>query len=80
MESRVFRFFAAIAHADALAKKLVDHKRRGGPDDPIAQDISAPGRLSGRPRADMCALEDVLLRVSALVEAHQEVAEMDLNP
>jgi len=28
----------------------------------------------------MCALEDVLLRVSALVEAHQEVAEMDLNP
>src|ERR1700693_3797772 len=24
MESRVFRFFAAIAHADALAKKLVD--------------------------------------------------------
>ena len=34
----------------------------------------------GAPRADVGALEDVLLRVSALVEAHSEVAEMDLNP
>ena len=34
----------------------------------------------GAPRADVEALEDVLLRVSALVEAHPEVAEMDLNP
>ncbi len=34
----------------------------------------------GAPRADVGALEDVLLRVSALVEAHPEVAEMDLNP
>lgn len=34
----------------------------------------------GAPRADVAALEDVLLRVSALVEAHPEVAEMDLNP
>jgi acetyl coenzyme A synthetase (ADP forming)-like protein len=34
----------------------------------------------GAPRADVDALEDVLLRVSALVEAHAEVAEMDLNP
>jgi acetyl coenzyme A synthetase (ADP forming)-like protein len=32
------------------------------------------------PRVDVPALEDVLLRVSALVEAHPEVAEMDLNP
>lgn len=30
--------------------------------------------------ADVGALEDVLLRVSALVEAHPEVIEMDLNP
>jgi acyl-CoA synthetase (NDP forming) len=30
--------------------------------------------------ADVEALEDVLLRVSALVEAHPEVIEMDLNP
>jgi acyl-CoA synthetase (NDP forming) len=28
----------------------------------------------------VAALEDVLLRVIALVEAHPEVAEMDLNP
>ena len=34
----------------------------------------------GAPKADVGALEDVLLRVSALVEAHVEIAEMDLNP
>jgi acyl-CoA synthetase (NDP forming) len=34
----------------------------------------------GAPRADVGALEDVLLRVSALVEAHPEVVEMDVNP
>jgi acyl-CoA synthetase (NDP forming) len=34
----------------------------------------------GAPRADVEALVDVLLRVSALVEAHRQVAEMDLNP
>ena len=34
----------------------------------------------GAPKADVGALEDVLLRVSALVEAHPEIGEMDLNP
>jgi len=34
----------------------------------------------GAPRADVAALVDVLLRVSALVEAHPQVVEMDLNP
>jgi acetate---CoA ligase (ADP-forming) len=34
----------------------------------------------GAPRADVTALEDVLIRVSAMVEAHPEIAEMDLNP
>lgn len=34
----------------------------------------------GAPRVDVSALEDVLVRVSAMVEAHAEVAEMDLNP
>ncbi|HZQ49996.1 MAG TPA: GNAT family N-acetyltransferase [Candidatus Dormibacteraeota bacterium] len=34
----------------------------------------------GAPKANVAALEDVLIRVSALVEAHPEVAEMDLNP
>jgi acetyl coenzyme A synthetase (ADP forming)-like protein len=34
----------------------------------------------GAPKADVAALVDVLLRVSALVENHPQVAEMDLNP
>lgn len=34
----------------------------------------------GAPKADVAALEDVILRVSALVEAHPSVAEMDCNP
>ena len=34
----------------------------------------------GAPRADVAALEDLLLRVGALVEAHPEIAEMDCNP
>jgi acyl-CoA synthetase (NDP forming) len=34
----------------------------------------------GAPKADVAALEDTLLRVSALVEAHPEIAELDLNP
>jgi acetyl coenzyme A synthetase (ADP forming)-like protein len=34
----------------------------------------------GTPKADVAALEDVLLRVGALVEGHPEVAEMDCNP
>ncbi|MGA2165340.1 MAG: GNAT family N-acetyltransferase [Solirubrobacteraceae bacterium] len=34
----------------------------------------------GAPRCDVAAIEDVLLRLSALVEAHPEVAELDFNP
>jgi acetate---CoA ligase (ADP-forming) len=34
----------------------------------------------GAPTADVAALEDLLLRVSALVEAHPVVAELDCNP
>ncbi len=34
----------------------------------------------GALKADIPALEEILLRVSALVEAHPEVAEMDCNP
>jgi acetyl coenzyme A synthetase (ADP forming)-like protein len=34
----------------------------------------------GAPRADVAALEEVLLRVGAMVEALPEIAEMDLNP
>jgi len=34
----------------------------------------------GAPRCDLAAIEDVLLRVSAMVEAHPEIAELDCNP
>jgi acyl-CoA synthetase (NDP forming) len=34
----------------------------------------------GAAKADVPALEDMLLRVSALVEGHPEIAELDLNP
>jgi acyl-CoA synthetase (NDP forming) len=34
----------------------------------------------GAPKANLEALEELLLRISALVENHREVAELDLNP
>ena len=34
----------------------------------------------GAAKADVSSLEEVLLRVGALVENHPEVAEMDCNP
>jgi acyl-CoA synthetase (NDP forming) len=34
----------------------------------------------GAPPCDLQAIEDVLLRVSAMVEGHPEIAELDLNP
>ena len=34
----------------------------------------------GAPPCDIGALEDLLMRVGALVAAHPEIAEMDLNP
>jgi len=34
----------------------------------------------GAPRCDVAAIEDVLLRVSAMVEAHPEIVELDCNP
>ena len=34
----------------------------------------------GAPKADVTALEDVLLRLGALADAHPEVVELDCNP
>lgn len=34
----------------------------------------------GAPGADLDALEDLLLRISDMVEAHHEIVELDLNP
>ena len=34
----------------------------------------------GGPEADLEGVQELLLRVSAMVEAHHEIAELDLNP
>jgi acetate---CoA ligase (ADP-forming) len=34
----------------------------------------------GAPRCDLAAIEDTLLRVSAMVESHPEIVELDCNP
>jgi acyl-CoA synthetase (NDP forming) len=34
----------------------------------------------GAPRCDVAAIEDVLLRLSAMVESHPEIVELDCNP
>jgi acyl-CoA synthetase (NDP forming) len=34
----------------------------------------------GAERCDVTAVEDVILRISAMVEAHPEIAELDCNP
>ena len=34
----------------------------------------------GAPAADLAALEDLLLRMSAIVETHHEIAELEFNP
>jgi len=34
----------------------------------------------GAPKADVASLEETILRVAELVEAHPEIAEMDCNP
>ena len=34
----------------------------------------------GAPPCDLDAIEDVLIRISAMVEAHPEIVELDCNP
>ena len=47
----------------------------------LAAHLPAARRLPRRARAaDLAAVEDVLLRVSALAAAHPEIAELDCNP
>jgi hypothetical protein len=38
------------------------------------------GGGGGSPPADLPALEQVVLRIGALVDAHPEIAELDCNP
>jgi hypothetical protein len=37
-------------------------------------------RYRGAPTADVAALEDLLTRISALVEAHPQIVELECNP
>lgn len=53
---------------------------RSEPGEVHAELPTALDRYRGAQKADVGSLEDVLLRVSALVEDHPEIAEMDLNP
>ncbi len=47
----------------------------------LARDLpAARPATAARPPADLDALEELLLRVSAMVDAHHEIAELDLNP
>ena len=34
----------------------------------------------GAPKADVGALKELMLRISAMVEGHAEIAELDCNP
>jgi hypothetical protein len=43
-------------------------------------DRDGNGRYRGAPRCDVQAVEEVLLRISAMVEAHPEIVELDCNP
>ena len=36
--------------------------------------------VRGKPRSDLAALQDVVLRVSQLAERHPRIVEMDINP
>lgn len=53
---------------------------RSGRDGPLPQDLPSARRLSWRRPCDLAAIEDVLIRVSAMVHAHPEIAELDCNP
>jgi acyl-CoA synthetase (NDP forming) len=49
----------------------------------MVSEIRGVARLRGhrgRPAGDEGALRDVLLRIAALLEAHPEIREMDVNP
>ena len=63
--------------AFALAP-LTDHDARALPD--RIRGVRALAGYRGRPAVDRDRLDDVLLRVSALVSEYPRVQELDLNP
>ena len=65
---------------DVSVRICPDHAQRRERDAPLARDLPPPDRVPRRAAGGPEALEELLLRVSAMVEAHHEIAEMDLNP
>ena len=55
---------------------MTDHREAG--DDHIVSDQQVPA--NGARAADLAALEELLLRISTLVEEVPEIVELDLNP
>jgi acyl-CoA synthetase (NDP forming)/GNAT superfamily N-acetyltransferase len=78
----------AIAAGGATAELFGDVQVRLAPVGPreagrMVRDLRTFPLLEGfrgRPPADLAAVEDVVLRVSALAAAHPDVAELDCNP
>jgi hypothetical protein len=65
---------------DAAARNHAADRRRRAGDGALAADLRLLVGYRGAPVCDVEAVHDVLLRLSALVEAHAEVAELDLGP
>jgi hypothetical protein len=65
---------------DAAARNHAADRRRRAGDGALAADLRLLVGYRGAPVCDVEAVHDVLLRLSALVEAHAEVAELDLDP
>ncbi len=69
-ESRYFRFFSGAPLSDLDAHEMVRSLKT----------FPLLDGYRGAPLVDVAALEDVMLRISALVEDHAEIAELDCNP
>ena len=77
-----------LAAGGATAELLGDVEARLAPVGPREADGMITGLrgfplldgFRGRPRADLAALRDALLRVGALAEQHPAVAELDCDP
>lgn len=57
-----------------------DHRSRRERDGALTPHVPFCSRASAAQKADVLALEEVILRVSALVDNHPAIAEMDCNP
>ncbi len=63
----------------AIAPGLLHKSDAGG----VRVGLAGPGAVAGyrgAPACDLHAVEDVLVQLSAMVDAHPEIAELDANP